>query len=217
MRREEQQGSLSRRSPATADALVRLHAAAGVLLDRRLASGASVREISRVLGIGSHLAWKLVAFRRAANIDAMAESLPGRRGWRTILDAFEGDDATASALDAARTALAEFDRLVEDGNADFATRASSSARSGSGDSRPIDKVRAEEYLRHRRSWPIYGRAKITAWLIAPDPHRPDLGAITSFMIFDGLERNTPGPPLEIARLRPPSQPPPPSRGEFTRL
>ena len=196
--RSDERGSLYRRSPATADALTRLHAAVGALLDRRLASGASVREVSRVLGIGSHLAWKLLAFRRAANVTAMAESLPGRRGWRTIFDAFEGDDASAPALEAARTALTQFDRLVEDGKAGVATRVSSQARSASGAPGALAKVRAEEYLRHRRSWPIYGRAKIVAWLVSTDPYRSDLGALASLMIFDGLERNTPGPPLEIA-------------------
>lgn len=191
-------GPLHRRSPAAADALVRLHTAVGTLLDGRLAKGASVREVGRVLGIGSHLSWKLLAFRRAADVDAMAESLPGRRGWRTILGAFEEDEASRPAGDAVRAALAEFDRFAEDGTTDRTTRISPRSRSTSAPSGPLAKARAEEYLRHRRSWPIYGRAKIVTWLVSRDPYRSDLGAFASLMIFHGLERNTPGAPLEIA-------------------
>ncbi len=183
-------------SPDVFASLVRLHEAASALIASRVANDATVRDASRLLGVGQRLAWTLTNFQRASSVNRMVRFLPGRRGWATLLDVFDGREEQADLVRRTRAALADFQRRCEEGGVDLSALAEPVRRSAEFES---EKFRREEYLKHRAHWPIRTEAKVVANLIAPTPGQPGVGSLATVLMLHGIERTTPGPPLEIAR------------------
>lgn len=183
-------------SPEVIAALQRLHEAASALLAHRIPDNLTVREASRRLGVGHRLAWTLLNFQRASSVTRMVRFLPGRRGWMSFLEIFEGQDEVTGLVERARAARADFQRICEEQGVDLTALAAPRARRSEAES---EEFRREAYLTHRSAWPVHAHAKIVANLVAPTVGRPELGSMATVMMLAGLERATPGPPLEIAR------------------
>jgi len=187
---------LGRRSPALAKSLRDLQGAVRELLETRCPPGVTVREAQQRLGVGKRLAWNIVSFQRASTADDMARVLPGRRGWDAIFDCFQGDDGSAGRIAKVRAAVEAVDRVLD---AEGIDRATFSHRAPSPSDRERLARRRDDFARHRSTWPIHGSGKVVAWLVSPDPHRPEMGTATTVQVFHGVERLASGPLLEISR------------------
>jgi len=188
-------------APAAISALGDLHEAASTLVATVIDAESTVRDAASRLGISQRLAWTLLNFTRASTIPRMVRFLPGRRGWATLLDRFEALGGETAPLVRTRETLAAFDRIRRASDIDLASLGQPAAK-------PLhaatEASRREEFLRHRSGWPIQAQTKVMAFLVAPDVEEPALGSMASVMMLFGLDRSTPGPPLEVARTMMPA-------------
>lgn len=189
-------GSESEPTPEVVVALRTLQDAIGGLLASHVPSGATVRDVRDRLAIGHRLAWTILSFRRASTVTELVRSLPGRRGWDSILKAFEELEDRQEHLARTRDALAAFRRVCDEGEIDLAALVEPAAARDTPES---ERYRREEYLKHRSIWPVHSRAKIVAKIVAPDPADPNMGCLATLMMLVGAERTAPGPMLEVAR------------------
>lgn len=189
-------GSDSEPTPEVVVALRTLQDAIGRLLASHVPSDATVRDARVRLAIGHRLAWTIQRFRRASTVTELVRSLPGRRGWDSIFEAFEKLEDRQEHLAQTRDALAAFRRICDDGEIDLAALVKPAAARDTPES---ERYRREEYMKHRSIWPMHARAKIVANIVAPDPVDPKMGCLAMLMILVGVERTAPGPMLEVAR------------------
>lgn len=191
-------GTLHRRAPAAASALVALHAIVKRVLDARLPVAVTVRVAEERLEVGRRLAWTLLSFRRAVSPDAMLGSLPGQRGWNTWLDQLgKSHDATADAA-AIRESLARLDEALSEGGLDRGSIAK--PRPGDARRRRLEWERhaRDSHAAQRRLWPVAGRSKILAWAVSAHRGEPDMADAVSVLLYDEIERTIPGETLFIA-------------------
>ncbi|MFO0874369.1 MAG: hypothetical protein U0575_10395 [Phycisphaerales bacterium] len=172
-------------------ALLELYHAAG-------ADPARPQEVSRRFKLNKNLTWKIARLLQSDDAFDAAPLIPGANGLRIVLEAMRAAGAPAEVVNKARSAAAEFQRMVEAHAGDRATLellldATTGAKS-------LEVSRKLAYRGNSGVWGLQARLRLTAHFLAPcaeDPSRLDIALVAG--LFD-LRRLRPLPPWPLFRF-----------------
>ena len=149
--------------------------------------------LARELEIDKTLAWRAVRLARATDPWEAAAHVPGPAGFRILIEAFVRSGAEASALDALRVAVDDFDAMVRTHAGDRPTLdlllASSAPQRMDG--KQLEAGRRQAFRGGSAVWGVQARTRYLARAIAPNREEPDLADLASIAGF-----------LDFRRLRP---------------
>lgn len=149
------------------------------------------RDIARHFGLNKNLTWMVSKIVNATNVYTIAQHIPGPARIRSLLAAMRAGGASPSAIDKLRTALGEFDRLVEAHTGDRAT-----LELMVSDMSPRD-TQAEQLMHYRKlafkgnsgTLGVQARVQMAGAIVAPnagDPTTADLVQLGGLFDFRRL-------------------------------
>jgi hypothetical protein len=161
----------------------------------------SPREVARRLGLDKSLAWKIARIAHGLDLFAIGQHLPGASGAEIFLKAVRRRGAPAARVEAVRSALRDFDRLVEVHSGD---RASLEIMLSSFTRESVERLE----MLHRKQlfsgasylWGVQAKTQLRADFVAPssDGAMVDIASLRGFV---GLRRLRPEVPWVIDRTR----------------
>lgn len=134
------------------------------------------QDIARRFGINKNLAWKISKIVTVTDPHTVVPNLPGNAGINTILTAFEERGAPASAVAAARSAIEEFDDMVEVHVGDRSTL-QLVLSSNAPDRVPPEQLAATRKMAFQGNsaiWGVQARVRLASFFLAPNPDDPTL-------------------------------------------
>ena len=171
-----------------------VHGLRGALNQLLKASGADSERpqaISRAFSLDKSLAWKLSRIVRTDDAALALRHIPGKGGWRIVLDRFREQGAPPEALEQLRTALAEFERMKHVHAGDRATL-ELVARGLSDQQASIperEQARKMAFLGNSGTWGVQARLQLTSTIAFPnveDPERADIATLGGLVDFQRL-------------------------------
>ena len=123
--------------------------------------------VSRQLGINKNLSWKVCRIITTRDPFGAVEHLPGAQGVEILLDAAAEHGASDGSIEAVRSALLEFDRLVETHAGDRRTLDLMVASHHEAPQAPIEESRRLAFEGNSTIWGVQGRARFASFFIAP--------------------------------------------------
>ena len=191
---------LEQRAPRLGAALREAAVAVSDAIALVLPPGSTTRAASERLGVGRRLAWHLLAFARARGPLEMASVRPGRRGWTSLLAAFERTEAGGERLERLRGAIDRLQAAIDEATREFdldAFIAGAAARSAEGSPTPPSLIRRVHHA--SRQLAIFScRAKVLTLLVTRNRLDPECADVSGLQLFDTVERRVPGPILPLA-------------------
>ncbi len=181
--------------------LRRLRAAFGELLSSLGIDPENPRGAGRKLGLDKSLAWKVARVAYGVDLFAIGQHLPGAPGLNIFIKAVKRHGAPTSRVDAVKSALRDFDRLVEIHSGD---RASLEIMLSSYASENAERLE----LLHRKQlfsgasylWGVQVKTQLRADFVAPSTE-DGMVDIASLRGFVDLRRLRPEVPWVIDRTR----------------
>ena len=149
------------------------------------------RDLILSLGVRQTLAWKIMQVVHSRDAFAAAQHLPGTEGMNIFLEAAARKNVPTDAIDRARAAIADFQRLIVDHAGD---RASLELMLGAATK---DSVSPNELAYRKGSfqcasfvWGVQARARLMSIILCPDedPQRLRLAKVAGYV---GLRRVRP--------------------------
>jgi hypothetical protein len=181
--------------------LRRLRAAFVDLLAALHIDAESPRRVALRLGLDKSLAWKVARIAHGVDLFAIGQHLPGSAGTEIFFNAVKQRGAPPPLIEAARSAVRDFNRLVEIHSGDRASlemMLSSYARESSERLEMLHRKQlfsGASYL-----WGVQAKTQLRADFVAPSDE-PEMVDIVSLRGFIGLRRLRPEVPWVIDRTR----------------
>ncbi|MCA9310754.1 MAG: hypothetical protein KDA21_06080, partial [Phycisphaerales bacterium] len=134
------------------------------------------QDIARRFRINKNLAWKLSKIVTVTDPHTIIANIPGVTGMNTILGAFESGGAPAATVDAARSALVDFDRVIEVHVGDRSTLqlVLSSNAPHKVPQEQLHATRKMAYQGNSAIWGIQARVRFASFFLAPNRDHPSL-------------------------------------------
>ena len=195
-------------SPSLAARLGEAATAARRAMEATLPPGVSVRSASERLGLGRDAAWRFLSFARAASPMAMAKSRPGRRAWRTILEALGRTGCEPALVESLRAAL---DRLADaaarplQGSSNLAEFLARQAPKSDADRSMLHRRLRRAHLANRATSVAVIRLKLMLYLVVPAARSPGRADTVVLQLLDGVQRLVPGDMLPLAQVETPDE------------
>jgi len=158
-----------------------------VLTELSAATGVDVsqpRSAARMLEIDKTLAWKISRITTGTDPIGALSMIPGTSSQRTLLRAFTKAGAPTELVDRTRTALAEFQQLIEDHASDRETfEIMLSSMTTGGQQAREESQRKSAFQGNSAIWGIHCRVRTWSYVICPseDPDFGDLAVVGSFV------------------------------------
>lgn len=142
---------------------------------------AAPQELARRFDLDKSLTWKVSRVLLESDAESAAALLPGAAGLRIFLSAVAAAGAENAALEAARRAIADFERMVELHATDRATldMLLTSLRSNE-DPRRAELHRKQAYNGNSVIWGVQAKTRLATYFMAPnadDPERVDAAVL----------------------------------------
>jgi hypothetical protein len=171
-----------------------VHGLRGALNQLLKASGADSEHpqaIARGFSLDKSLAWKLSRIVRTDDAALALRHIPGKAGWRIVMERFGANGAPPEALEGLRTALAEFERMKTLHAGDRATlelvaRGLSDQKASASES---EQARKLAFLGNCGTWGVQARLQFSATIAFPnaeDPARADVAGLGGLVDFQRL-------------------------------
>ncbi len=140
------------------------------------ADPARPQEIARRFRINKNLAWKISKIVTVTDPHAVIANLPGATGMNTILSALESGGAPSRSVNAARSAVEQFDRMVEVHVGDRSTLelVLTSKAPHRVPTEHLHQTRKMAFQGNSSIWGIQARLRLAAFFLAPNPEHPEL-------------------------------------------
>lgn len=150
--------------------------------------------VARQLGLDKNLAWK--ASRIVTDEDPLASipRVPGRSGQRILLDAFAQAGASKPAIDAAREAMADVERMVETHAGNRETfEMMLAALSPRGQAERDEATRRLSFQGNSATWGVQARVHQSTHFLAPsgNPDELQVAIISGLVDLRRLRANAP--------------------------
>ena len=147
--------------------------------------------LARSLGLHRNLAWKVSKIVTGSDVFAAVTHIPGRGGREILLKALEKARARGDDLARIRTALEDFDRLIDEHAGDRGTLEFVAGGLGPGASQREAMLQARRLAFRGNSviWGLQARVNLGLSLLAPsahDPRRVDLVQVNGLVDFRAL-------------------------------
>jgi hypothetical protein len=145
------------------------------------------RDIATRLKVDKNIAWKLSHVVDAAEMPAAVGYVPGPSGLKILLTKAEQAGAPADALADLRSAVDEFEDMVQTHTGDRATLELVLANLGRDGSDHAERSRKKAYEGNSGVWGVQSRVRTTTHFVAPNADNPDLldvamiGGLVDFM------------------------------------
>jgi len=161
----------------------------------------SARRVAQRLGLDKSLAWKVARIAQGLDLFAIVEHLPGAAGVEIFLKAAERQGAPVALIEAVRSAVHEFDRLVEVHSGDRESLEMMLSSYSRDRSERLDRLHRRQLFRGASYlWGVQAKAQLRADFVAPSDE-PGMVDIASLRGFIGLRRLRPEVPWVIDRTR----------------
>ncbi len=162
-------------------------------LHESVSDSTATREVARRLGLSTTNAWRVVRLAHDGPTVRALQSMPGPKGWETILSALARANATAFTVAALQAAVA---RLQEELGRQGLSRSDLPRLSEAGGEARRQEIEAIDRHQEMRAnallWGASARAMATSYMVRVDARtgRPLLIGVSTFA---GLQRTRPGP------------------------
>lgn len=123
--------------------------------------------VSRQLGVNKNLAWKICRLISTTDPWQSVELLPGTQGFEIFLAAAADKGAEPEAIEAVRTAMREFDALVETHAGDRRTLDLMLASHHEAPQEPMEETRRLAFEGNSAIWGVQARLRFSCYFVAP--------------------------------------------------
>lgn len=150
------------------------------------------QSVSRSLGLDKNLSWKICRLVRDENPVSAVPLIPGKAGLNILMSALAKAGAPPEQVAAVRTAIGEFDRMIDLHAGDREKLEIMLGNvAGEGQSERAEAYRKLAFRGNAATWGVQARVQICTNFIAPgsDPQMADLAWLSGLVDFWRLRRD----------------------------